>query len=192
MPLVGEYRHADTAGVARRTDEQAPALEDAGTGGRIQEGHVMATNVVTATRSDSEQAQAPGALAVLQSCPAVERRLLRSMAVHVHVDRGEVVCRPGEFGDELFVILDGAVVVQTTDEALSYLGAGDGFGEMAPLARTPRRSTVIALAPTALLVFRRRELAKLLDRAPLVGRALLRAASTRLRACPDRAVEVDA
>ena len=84
------------------------------------------------------------------------------------------------------MILDGAVAVQTPGEAVSRLGAGDAFGEMAPLARTPRRSTVVAIAPTALLVFRRREFAKLLDRAPRVGRALLRAASTRLRSYAGR------
>jgi CRP-like cAMP-binding protein len=152
----------------------------------------METDVATRSESDAERIPAPGALAVLQSCSRIERRAVRSMAIHLHVDRGQVVCEAGDFGDELFVLLEGAVVVETRGEALRRLGAGDGFGEMAPLARTPRRSTVTALAPTELLVFRRREFALLLDRAPRVGRALLRAASTRLRACPDHALEVRA
>jgi CRP-like cAMP-binding protein len=135
---------------------------------------------------------AAGALTVLRSCSGSERRMVKMLAVHLHVDRGQVICRADEHGDELFVILDGAVVVQTPGEALSRLGAGDAFGEMAPLARTPRRSTVVAIAPTALLVFRRREFVKLLERAPRLGRALLRAASTRLRTNPEDAVEVNA
>ena len=152
-------------------------------------------DTTTASRSGSTRSTspnpAPGALAVLQSCSAVARRALKTLAIHLHVDRGQVVCEAGDFGDELFVILDGAVVVHAADDAYTRLGAGDAFGEMAPLARTPRRTTVTALAPTALLVIRRREFAKLLDRAPRVGRALLRAASTRVRAYSADPVEVD-
>jgi CRP-like cAMP-binding protein len=135
---------------------------------------------------------APGVLAMLQSCSKTERRALRSLAIHRHVDRGQVICEVGEFADELFVVLDGAVVVWTAGDTFAPLGAGDAFGEMAPLARTPRRTTATALAPTALLVFRRREFAKLLDRAPRVARTLLRAANTRLRSCSAQDVEVDA
>ena len=150
----------------------------------------------TASRSGStgstSPTPAPGVLAVLQSCSSIERRALKSLAIHLHVDRGQVVCEAGDFGDELFEVLEGAVVVQGADDAVTRLGAGDAFGEMAPLARTPRRTTVTALAPTALLVFRRREFAKLLDRAPRVGRALLRAASTRIRSQSADPIEVDA
>jgi len=153
----------------------------------------METYAATRSPATEEPARGPGALAVMQSCSGVERRVLRSLAIHLHVDRGQVVCEAGEFGDELFVILDGAVAVQTPGSAVTRLGAGDAFGEMAPLARTPRRSTVIAITPTALLVLRRREFVKLLDRAPRVGRALLRAASVHLRAsvpAPDPQVEI--
>lgn len=149
----------------------------------------------TDTAIDAQRADEPtrgvGALAVLQSCSGTDRRLLKSVAVHLHVDRGQVVCEAGEFGDELFVILEGAVAVQAPGEPVSRLTAGDAFGEMAPLARTPRRSAVVAITPTTLLVFRRREFAKLLDRAPRVGRALLRAASVRLRlGADDSSVEI--
>jgi CRP-like cAMP-binding protein len=152
----------------------------------------METHAATRSKK-SERPDAPpgpGALAVLQSCSGSEQRFAKSLALHLHVDRGQVVCQSGEFGDELYVILDGAAAVQTPGDAMTRLGAGDAFGEMAPLARTPRRSTVVALAPTELLVYRRREFAKLLDRAPRVGRALLRAASTRLRTRTDEAVEI--
>ena len=133
-----------------------------------RKGDAMETYAATRSQraEQSDQAPGPGALAVLQSCSGFERRVVKSLAIHLHVDRGQVVCEAGEFGDELFVILDGAVAVQTPGETMSRLGAGDAFGEMAPLARTPRRSTVVAIAPTALLVYRRREFAKLLDRAP--------------------------
>ena len=152
----------------------------------------MDTYAATRLHESGEQdaPPAPGALAVLRSCAGVERRAARSLALHLHVDRGQVVCRAGELGDELFVILDGAVGVQAPGGATAHLGPGDAFGEMAPLARTPRRSTVVALVPTALLVYRRREFAKLLDRAPRIGRALLRAASIRLRAGTDESVEI--
>ena len=149
----------------------------------------METDAATASPR-TELTPGSGALAVLHSCSGAERRLLKSLALHLHVDRGEIVCEAGDFGDELFVILHGAVAVQTRAEPVTRLTAGDAFGEMAPLARTPRRSTVVAIAPTTLLVFRRREFAKLLDRSPRVGRALLRAASVRLRAGTGESVEI--
>jgi CRP-like cAMP-binding protein len=145
----------------------------------------METDAAIDTQRADDPTRGAGALAVLKSCSGIERRQLKSLAVHVHVERGQIVCEAGEFGDELFVILEGAVAVQAPGEPVTRLTAGDAFGEMAPLARTPRRSTVVALTPTTLLVFRRREFAKLLERAPRVGRALLRAASVRLRVGAD-------
>jgi CRP-like cAMP-binding protein len=150
----------------------------------------METYAATRSQPSGQPIPGPGALGVVQSCSGIERRVLKSLAIHLHVDRGQAVCEAGQFGDDLFVILDGAVAVETPGEPVTRLGAGDAFGEMAPLARTPRRSSVVAIVPTTLLVLRRREFAKLLDRAPRVGRALLRAASTRLRSCPGEAVDI--
>jgi CRP-like cAMP-binding protein len=139
----------------------------------------MATPMITPPGPEAERY--PGALALLRSCNRPELRAVRALGAHLHVDRGQVVCRAGEFADQLFVVLEGSVVLGERSATRSRLGPGAGFGEMAPLARTARRYTVVAVAPTDLLVFHRREFAALLERAPRVGRALLRAASTRLR-----------
>jgi CRP-like cAMP-binding protein len=134
----------------------------------------------------------PGALALLRSCNRPELRAVRTLGAHLHVERGQVVCRAGEPADELFVLLAGSVLVGEEPAKRCRLGPGAGFGEMAPLARTPRRHTVVAFAPSDMLVFHRREFAALLERAPRVGRALLRAASSRLRPAPHRLEEVGA
>lgn len=133
------------------------------------------------------------ALPVLRGRSRRELRLVRSLARHVHVDRGRFVCREGDYADELYVILRGAVAIGEGfgevggPVAVRRLGPGEGFGDVALLAWTPRRTSAMAIVPTDLLQLGRRELVTLLERAPDLGRALLRAG--RLLSRGDEAVD---
>jgi CRP/FNR family transcriptional regulator, cyclic AMP receptor protein len=64
----------------------------------------------------------------------------------------EVVVREGDLGDELIVIVEGAVrVVHLADDGTERLireyAAGEHFGELAVLREGPRAATVIAQPP---------------------------------------------
>jgi serine/threonine protein phosphatase PrpC/CRP-like cAMP-binding protein len=70
---------------------------------------------------------------------------------------GQPIIEEGDEGDEMFIVLDGLVRVHTGDSALSVLGAGQHFGEMALVDRAPRSAAVSAEAPSKLMVLHRRD-----------------------------------
>jgi sulfur transfer complex TusBCD TusB component (DsrH family) len=86
-----------------------------------------------------------------------ERELLRVMqAVEVreHKD-GDIVIREGDKGDELFIVLDGKVLVSRGEQALTQLGPGEFVGEMALIRSVPRSATVTAVGGAELIAIRR-------------------------------------
>ena len=86
--------------------------------------------------------------------------------------RGEILCRVGDPGDELFLIYSGAVVVSKpvtgrVEQVLSRLGAGEILGEMSVFGDEPRRSaTIQADTDTLLLVLHRDQLNEFIDSSP--------------------------
>jgi serine/threonine protein phosphatase PrpC len=86
-----------------------------------------------------------------------ERELLRVMqAVEVreHKD-GDVVIREGDKGDELFIVLEGKVLVSRGGQPLTHLGPGEHVGEMALIRSVPRSATVTAVGVAELIAIRR-------------------------------------
>ncbi len=69
---------------------------------------------------------------------------------------GDVIIRPGDVGDEMFVILEGVAEVIGGDEknpvSLAVLGQGQLFGEIAFVSKTPRTAKVVAKTDLKLLV----------------------------------------
>lgn len=94
-----------------------------------------------------------------------ERELLRVMqAVEVreHKD-GDVIIREGDRGDELFIVLEGKVLVSRGGQPLTHLGAGEHVGEMALIRSVPRSATVTAVGPaTELIAIRRADFFEIL------------------------------
>ena len=71
--------------------------------------------------------------------------------VEERVEPGQVVVTVGEPGDKFYLVVSGRLeVLSAPGEVLGGLVPGDGFGELALLARTPRRATVRATEPTVL------------------------------------------
>lgn len=106
-----------------------------------------------------------------------QQLIARQLSTHVKVDTGRVLCRAGSLGSEFFVIASGRVAVERVGGSRVELGEGDSFGELALLASTPRgqrTATVVALEPTELLVYERRDFLQLVEACPAVATRLLR------------------
>jgi len=81
---------------------------------------------------------------------------------------GEVICRQGSVGDELFVLGKGEVEVVLEEEEggeriLGFLSEGDYFGEISFIRRIPRTATVRARNNVELHVLRRLDFDQLLE-----------------------------
>lgn len=102
----------------------------------------------------------------------VERARLQSLP------QGKVLFEEGDAGEAFYIIRRGMVKVSRRsgdrDMVLTYLGAGNYFGESALLDSGPRTATVSAIFPTELIVLDRPAFATLLAEQPEL-RATLRA-----------------
>ncbi len=96
--------------------------------------------------------------------------------------RGEVVCREGEEGFDMFYILSGAVEIRRKEKALRVMKEGEYFGEMAMLLRTPRTATVIALEDdTRLIKIREDNFETILRENPKIVHSILKEMAERVK-----------
>lgn len=90
-----------------------------------------------------------------------------------NVETGSQPIREGDRGEHLFVIVDGSFEVERGGIAITTLGAGAHFGEMALLNQRPRSATVTALEPSRLLSLDKNALEVLMSREPAVAAKFL-------------------
>ncbi len=86
-----------------------------------------------------------------------EREMLRIMQVAevLEFEPGQDVVREGDRGDELFIVVDGALQILRGEQVLSEVGPGEHFGEMALIRSLPRSATVRAVEKSELIAVRR-------------------------------------
>ena len=107
------------------------------------------------------------------------------------VKEKKVIIRPGDVGQEMFVVLSGAIEVKSSleDDALSLaiLGAGQIFGEMAFVSHSPRNAAVISITQSELLVLTQNFFNKAIKNTPeITAKVLFNLAnilSSRLEVC---------
>jgi CRP-like cAMP-binding protein len=83
---------------------------------------------------------------------------LAETATMRHFERGDVIIREGEQGEELFLISEGEVEVMRQDHEVARLGPAEFFGESALISGEPRNATVIATEALDAYVVRKDEL----------------------------------
>jgi signal transduction histidine kinase len=105
---------------------------------------------------------------------------IASMACEHIASRGTILCREGEPGNTLLVIMSGRVMIsqrleRDTTRTLAYRNAGDFIGEMSILFEGQTRSAdVIAVETTTVLEIERVSFMRLLQANPSVVLAVLR------------------
>ena len=81
---------------------------------------------------------------------------------------GRTIIEEGSSGDNLYMILDGAVRVHKEDfyggkEVITTLHSGDHFGEVSLFDEAPRSAAVSTIQPSKLLYLSRESLRRLMD-----------------------------
>lgn len=101
-------------------------------------------------------------------------RLLRSS----EVTSGSIICRQGDPGDQMYFIVEGTVLVSTSEPV--WLGSGDYFGELSLITGEPRTATVSASSETSLLILDVSDFRVLLANSPKIANAIESVAKQRL------------
>jgi CRP-like cAMP-binding protein/CheY-like chemotaxis protein len=111
----------------------------------------------------------------------VERLKFRTM-----VD-SEVICKVGDPGDEMFIIISGKVKIciyneeSRNEQVVANLSTGDYFGEMALLTGEPRSASVIATEDTEMFVLQKNDFDVILEKFPSISLSMGKIVSQRLR-----------
>lgn len=102
----------------------------------------------------------------------------------------ETVIRAGDAGSSMFVLHNGRVQVQVTDDGqlrpVAVLNEGDFFGEMALLTGEPRTAHVVALEETEVLEIGHDAMKKLFDTNPDLVESLSHIIAERRKGLADR------
>jgi CRP/FNR family transcriptional regulator, cyclic AMP receptor protein len=111
---------------------------------------------------------------------------LLALAVHRPVKARRLVCRKGDPGHELFIVLSGKLKVCTTsgdgkEAILGLIESSEVFGEMALIDGQVRSANVTAVEDSRLLVIHRKDFLPFLEAHPKACMGLLMALSQRLR-----------
>lgn len=116
---------------------------------------------------------------------------LASMAVRKRYKARAVVLRKGDPALQIYVIASGRLKAITDgaegrQAALSIMGPGEVFGEVAVLDGERRSATITALEPCELLIIQRNEFFHFLERNPQAAIKLLEVLAARLRRLSER------
>ncbi len=109
-----------------------------------------------------------------------------SIAEQLVLPEGDIIFNRGDKGDTFFVVISGKVLVYLdmddgTEQALTTLDAGDGFGEMALLTGELRSTSVKTLEPTSLLVLTKNYFDQICVLCPELSMALVKIMANRVR-----------
>ena len=101
-------------------------------------------------------------------------RMLAPFLSNRDLQEGEIIVREGEFGEEMYVIVSGAVEVSRQGIPLAQLGPGAHFGQLALVSEASSAATAIAQYSTRLVVLHKEGIDALCQRRPeLATRFLL-------------------
>jgi CRP-like cAMP-binding protein len=92
------------------------------------------------------------AVPLFSSCSLGELRRIADIADELNFGEGKVLCRQGDPGRELFVLVEGTVKVERGGEEVNRLGPGDFLGEGALILSKPRNATITAMSPIRAII----------------------------------------
>jgi CRP-like cAMP-binding protein len=110
-------------------------------------------------------------------------------------DQAEVVCKIGDPGDTMYIIITGNVniCIYGTDgkeQVVATLGPGDYFGEMALLTGETRSATVKTSEPSEMFLLYKNDFDVILERFPSISLSMGKIMSKRLRETLSKASQI--
>lgn len=123
--------------------------------------------------------------------------LLRECGRIVAYEKDEVICREGEEGHSMFILLEGNVEVRINSfsdnaKVVSRISKGSFFGEMSLLEKKSRSASVFVTSDMAVLLeIREENFEILLSKAPSIAYSILKVLNKRLNVMLDRIWETD-
>lgn len=118
-------------------------------------------------------------LASTMNVPHSEVVRLETLTTLIQVTAGHRLIHQGAFGNEVFLILEGEVLVERDGRPLAVLTPGAVVGEQAVLLNEPRNATVTAATDGLVAVMNRREFSTMLEACPVLARHVLQDAVSR-------------
>jgi CRP/FNR family cyclic AMP-dependent transcriptional regulator len=108
-------------------------------------------------------------------------RVLAGQAKEVPFSAGKVICKEGDIGVGLHIILEGETKVQVRGRTRRRMGAGTFFGEIALLDGGPRSATVVAETDGRLLSIPFWNFKSVIKEYPAIALKMLEEVAGRLR-----------
>ena len=106
-----------------------------------------------------------------------------------HFEEGHLICQEGDPGDDLYILVEGGVVISKRGIKVTTLGPGDHFGELSLLDRHPRSADIQTTSNCFCLVLGRKKFYALVREASTLSVkmmwSLAQVASARLRQTTD-------
>jgi response regulator RpfG family c-di-GMP phosphodiesterase len=106
--------------------------------------------------------------------------------IKIAFDQGRVICREGDAGDSMFIIISGKVSVLRDmgwgERELGRMGRNEVFGEMSLISNEARSATVRAVEPTECLQLDQENFNALLDKDPSFAQRIAKVMTKRLSA----------
>jgi MFS family permease len=137
-----------------------------------------------AVRPDPDELRILGSVPIFAPLPGMTLEHIAGRLVPLRLEPGTVVVREGDPGDRFFIVADGTVEVSEYGRAISELGPGGYFGEIALLRDVARTATVTTATQTVLYALDRDDfLAAVTSHAPS-AEAAEEVVSSRLAGIP--------
>ena len=132
-------------------------------------------------KKDTSYTEVLGTLPIFSACSKKELSSIAAAGKEVPFPAGRVICREGESGIGIHIILEGETKVQVGGRTKRRLGPGAFFGEIALLDGGPRTATVIAETPVRTFSLTSWAFKSLLKSQPTLALKMLEEVCRRIR-----------
>lgn len=106
--------------------------------------------------------------------------LFKDTSLHRHYAAGEIIFRPGDVSDKMYVVVAGELRFTLHGSKVDTLTAGDLFGEMGVVENRPRNGQVTAVTDCTLILIDRLRFAALIRQHPGFAPRVMSVTSARL------------